>query len=134
MAKSEVASVQVMYRGAQAKPEAEQIFNGLKSAGIATAALSEKEETDVKLGAVEIVLILLITKALKAVAMTSLDYLENYFKSRTKSDSPDGKFQVVLQSPDAKLPRRFPGTNRELADKAAATFFADVRKAVSEMC
>ena len=133
MANSTIVPIHVAYRGSVAKGEAERVHQVLDTAGVDVEPLSEVKEPDVKLGAAEIIITIVVTAAVKAAVKTSLEYLEKYLRSRVENESPDANIQLVVKSPHANRPRRFPINLRQLTSEAVGNFFAEVRAVVSEL-
>jgi hypothetical protein len=125
--------IRITYRGDAAAVEARRVYDLVEKSVTEIKPPSEITATDVRLGAAEVIITIVVTGALKAVAETSLQHLESYLRSRARARDTDVKMQVVLTAPNAAVPKRFPINLRELSIEMLATFFEKIRSAIDKM-
>jgi hypothetical protein len=127
------AGIAIAYRGLGAKAEAGHLQMGLEALRVPIEPLSEVGHTEDRLGTPEIIITIVVTAAVKAVATATLKYLEDYLRERAKEKDKDLKIQVVVKDPRSQHRKKFLLGLKQVTTQAVISFSENIRQAIAAL-
>ncbi len=128
-----VAAVEVIARGTGAEEEARNLSEALQASGITVRSSPTKTDDRASLGTPEIILTILATSAIKAVATTALKHLEDYLRERARQPKKHLNIQVVVRDRARRNPQRFLLSLQQATEETLMTFAKNVRGAIDHL-
>jgi hypothetical protein len=129
----QTGGIAIAYRGSEAKAEAGLLHQGLQAMQIPIEPLSEARHGEDRLGTPEVIITIVVTAAVKAVATATLKYLENYLSERAKETDRDLKIQVVVSDPKSQRRKKFLLGLKEVTTQAVISFSENIGKAIDAL-
>jgi hypothetical protein len=125
--------IAVTYRGAGAKVDAEILEAKLQASGVSVQPLTETGQEQARLGTPEIVLTILASAAVKAVATTALSYLQDYLRERVAEGKKDLNIQVVVKDPASQRRQRLLLSMKLATAQTVIAFGDSVKEAIRSL-
>ncbi len=128
-----VPTIEVFARGSGAEDEGRRLSEALQAGGIKVESSAAKTPDRASLGTPEIVLTVLATAALKAVATTVLKQLEGYLRERSRQPKKHLNIQVVVRDLAKGKPQRFLLSLQQATEETVIAFAKNVGEAISHL-
>jgi len=128
---TQAAVMTIVYRGPEAKGEAERLYMALQASRMPLEPVSEVGQGEDRLGTPEIIITILVTAAVKALSTTALKYLEDYLRERAGGKGQDLRIQVVVKHSESHHRKKFLLNLRQSTTEAAISFSENIRQAIA---